>query len=237
MSNAALGRQRHKGATSRARSCFTTLELMVAMVLVMFITVMLVKFFSNMQNAWRYTMNTTAVYEDSRIAFDIVTRDLQTAIARADDIPGKHIRFHQPDSESLWFMTVGETSREATCNLIEVGYRLENDELQRAFVDNSNAAWNVYGDRDEASDQDGYRRIISGVLVLKISCLDNSLTSYVPSHETSLPFAVTIEMTLLDRQSRKLAEKLPADKQAELRAKMARSFRKTIHVNSLTNLL
>ncbi len=217
---------------------FTMLELMVSMVLLITVTTLLVRFFANMQKAWRQTMNTALVYEDSRIAFDIITRDLQSAVAHPAELDafGRSIRFHQPDSQRLWFVTVVQENRQASTADIEVGYRLSGTELQRAFVDSTCSTWNVFGPREDPADppeQAQYRRIIDGVLDLQFTCRNHVLETYSPQQETALPLAVTVEITLLDRQTRKKAEKLPAAERQELETKASRTFRKTIHISHL----
>lgn len=218
-------------------SRFSALELLVAMTLVSIVTIMLVRFFSNMQNAWRYSVNATAVYEDSRIAFDVIMRDLQTAIAQVDYSVSQEIRFHQPNKYTLWFVAVSGENEDAPCNLAEIGYRFKDDELQRAAVDCTCSAWNVYGDRDDASDQRGYQRLIDGVEDVTFSCVNRAGNIYMPDNDPELPYAVTVQLTLIDRQTQKSSEKMPEEAAAELKKKMSRSFRKTIQVSGWPNKL
>ncbi|MCK5803756.1 MAG: prepilin-type N-terminal cleavage/methylation domain-containing protein [Lentisphaeria bacterium] len=212
----------------RRRRSFTLLEMLVTVGLLSILMLMLFRFFANMQNAYNHTLKGVVLADESRIAFGLIAKDLQGAIARENDMPGLDIRFHQPSSSQLWFVSASEGSPEAKSSLLEIGYRLENNQLQRAFVDDSNSAWNVYGDRDAAADQYGYQTVLGNVLALKFTCYTSNLTPYPPNNAVSMPALVGVEMTLIDSKSRVLLETLPEAKREEIRRKYARTFRRVI---------
>ena len=209
------------------------IEMLVAMAVLAFIMMFLFRGFSQMQGAWTASVNATELYENGRVALELITRDLQAAIARADDTPGNHIRFHQPDSASLWFVTVGDTTESASSSIIEVGYRTDGHQFERSFVDDSHAEWNVYGPRDDASQQTGYRRVIGEVLSQQFICYDRNMQEYVPDtieEETMLPNAVTVVLQLMDSRSYLRWQNLPEDKKAEYERQVTRTFRKTLYL-------
>ena len=215
---------------------FTLLEMMIAMGILAFMMLVLFKFFANVQDAWTQSMNTTELYENGRVVLDVITRDLQASIAKADDIPGQDILFCQPDASSLWFITASDPSSEAHSSLMEVGYRLNDRQFERAFVDDSDTEWNVYGARDDAHDQGGYQRVIPGVISQEFICYDSSTddvrTPGDASMETALPSMISVVLKLMDSKSFKLWERLPTEKQLELEKKASRTFRKTVYLGN-----
>ena len=214
------------------RHRFTMLEMLVAMGLLAFMMLILFKYFANVQGAWNVTLNTTELYENGHLVLDVITRDLQSAVARANDIPGQHIQLHQPNAGSLWFVTSGEGSAAAASSLLEIGYRLEKNEFQRAFVDDSNTAWNIYGDRDEASDQGGYIRVIDGIIAETFLCYDLDALAYVPNQATSLPSMISVILTIMDGKSFERWQQLPTGTaKDEFASRASRTFRKAVYLS------
>lgn len=213
------------------RSCrrrFTLIELLAAMALMFIVALLSVRFFSNLQNVLQHSAGRTASHEDARLALGLLARDLQTVVARANDVPGSDIRIHQPNSTSLWFVTDSSADSTGACSFVEVGYRLRGQTLERACVDQSSAAWNLYGDRDDASDQDGYQTVIDGVTGFQIVCYDGQYVPTTPDQTTQLPSLFSIRISVLDPADAARWQSLPeADRPAfEMRA--ARTFWKTI---------
>ncbi|NLF17001.1 MAG: hypothetical protein GX595_07065 [Lentisphaerae bacterium] len=213
------------------RSCrrrFTLIELLAAMALMVIVALLSVRFFSNLQNVLQHSAGRTASHEDARLALGLLARDLQTVVARANDVPGSDIRIHQPNSTSLWFVTDSSADSTGACSFVEVGYRLRGQTLERASVDQSSAAWNLYGDRDDASDQDGYQTVIDGVTGFQIVCYDGQYVPTTPDQTTQLPSLFSIRISVLDPADAARWQSLPeADRPAfEMRA--ARTFWKTI---------
>jgi Tfp pilus assembly protein FimT len=207
---------------------FSLLEMLLAMGLLAFLMLVLVKFFANMQTAFTLSMNTAELYENARVAFDVITRDLQCGVAAADDIPGRNICFHQSGGGSLWFVTSGEISSSAKCGLIEVGYRWSANRFERAFVDDTNSGWAVYGNRDDADDQDGYRKVIEGVMGQSFVCYSESMVAYSPNQATALPHVVSVMLTLMDSKAFALWQRMPEPQRRALEGKVTRTFRKTV---------
>ncbi len=221
-------------AGNRARRRrFTLLEMLVSMAIIAFLMLVLCRFFANVQLAWTASMNTTELYENARVALDVITRDMQAAVARSNDMPGQHITFHQPDSGKLWFIAVGfPPSPAAASSLVEIGYRFSENRFERAFVDDTCDEWNVYGDRDDADDQDGYIRVVEGVVGLEFVCYSRGTTPYTPSQNHELPNMVGVVLTLMDSKSYKLWEQLTPARRTILEKKVARTFRKTIFLGN-----
>lgn len=226
--------------TTRTRSGeagYSLIEMMVSMAILAVLMLVIFRFFGNMQTAWSSSMNLAELYENARVSLDVVTRDLQAALAHADDIPGQHIRFHQPATDAVWFVSATEGGPDSSAGIIEVGYRLNNNEFQRAFVDDTHASWNVYGARDDASSQDGYQRVVGGVTGLSFTCYDRTMTAYVPNTletETALPSMVTVVLVLMDGKAFQLWQRLPEERRPAFEQRMTRTFRKTVFLGGRT---
>ena len=226
------------------RRNFTVVELITAMTVLIVLMLVLTRFFTSAESVWTLTSKTTEIYENARIAFDLITRDLQGAVARSNDQPGSHIYFEEVANDTLRFVTSAETPTTTATTvhsrLFEVGYQFQNEEFQRAWVNEDNANWNVYGSRDSDSvnQQTGYQKVISGVLGATIVCYDESFTAPATwngtSYETKLPSMVRVTMTLLDHQSYEKWQRLSAgsDERTRLESEVARTFSKNIFLGN-----
>jgi type II secretory pathway component PulJ len=212
------------------RDRFTLIELLVAAALVVLIALLAYRFFANLQNVWQHSLGRTNTHEDARLALGLLARDLQTAVAHADDRPGFDIRFHQPSDTELWLVCDSAADSTVPCTLVEVGYRLREDRLERAFVDQSNAAWNIYGDRDDADDQGGYQTVIDGVSSLRFECYDDARQAMVPAQLSQLPTMVCITLSTMDARDRARWRALPADQRPTFEKQAARTFWRSVRL-------
>lgn len=64
----------------RKSNPFTLLELILAMGILMIIMVIMLSFFSAAQKAWMSSSANAEIYENARVAMDLLTRDLQSAL-------------------------------------------------------------------------------------------------------------------------------------------------------------
>jgi type II secretion system protein J len=217
-------------------------ELLAAIAILILLMYMLFRFISSAQTAWSLTTSSTEVYEKARIAFDVITRDLQSAVARSNDMPGRHIRFKQTAGDELTFVSCTNPSATPTnfalSDFCEVGYQLDTYTLERALVDSTDPSWNIYETNPSpstADDQGGFQKVIGGVLSLAFVCYDDTMTPHTWSgmdYETTLPFAVQVSMRIMDDQSFKKWRNLTGTPQAELEDKAARSFTKMVFLGN-----
>jgi len=105
---------------------------------------------------------------------------------------------------------------------------LRDHRLERAFVSDSSGSWNIYGERDDASDQDGYQRVVDGIMSLEFLCKNARSEHYTPNQETSLPTLVVMVVRMMDDKSFELWERLPEAEREALEKKVCREFRKTV---------
>ena len=198
---------------------FTLVELMAAMAILVVIMLMLFSFLASAQRAWAFTETNTRIYENARILFEVVGRDLQSAVASAES--GQEIPFYVSNSfdPDVWsdkhictfVSAVGEPA-DATTRLCKVYYDYYRGapgnpaaryQFRRAVVGNRtssgwNADWDFYGetDLDEDWHTDGFtpQTVITGISDLKLDFLGVS----AGVAENRLPRAVRVTVTLFD---------------------------------------
>jgi type II secretion system protein J len=228
---------RRSAATRNGRvaGChFTLLEVFVACSIMLVLMTLMVQAIGKVESVCSASQRRCEVYESARIVFGLLSQDMRGALAREDDLPGKHIRFHQESPTRLWFVTTGDPGQSGNSNIMEVGYRLDDDKLQRAFVQSPHPDWNIYGARDAATGQNGYQTVVDGILDFEITCYDSTGNSYIPNteaDETDLPTSIKISMTLLDRHSMQQWWQASAEQKTSLKKQRSRSFAKTIFLN------
>jgi type II secretory pathway pseudopilin PulG len=69
----------------RKNTPFTLLELILAMGILMIIMMIMLSFFSAAQKAWMSSSANAEIYENARVAMDLMTRDLQAALYNDDN--------------------------------------------------------------------------------------------------------------------------------------------------------
>jgi len=80
------------------KKVFTLFELMVAMAIFSMMMAILFKFIDVAQKAWTDSSNRSMVYENARLAFDLIARDLQSSYYSQDKIPF----WHKAATDSSW---------------------------------------------------------------------------------------------------------------------------------------
>jgi type II secretory pathway pseudopilin PulG len=92
----------HKKARGPERF-FTLIEILAAMAVLSLLMLMLFQFFASAQRAWTNTSANTDVFENARVIFDVIQRDLESAVAREDDDIAKNdIQFCLSDPKQSW---------------------------------------------------------------------------------------------------------------------------------------
>jgi Tfp pilus assembly protein PilW len=83
----------------RKSTPFTLLELILAMGILSVIMVIMLSFFSAAQKAWMTSSANSEIYENARVAMDLMTRDLQAALYNDDNSDkGIYPFWHESDS-------------------------------------------------------------------------------------------------------------------------------------------
>lgn len=111
---------------------FTLIELIAAMGVFSIIMLLLISFFSSAQSIWNLTRQKNAMYENARIALDLMARDIQCIYYEYEKIPF----YHYPgtvavnDTEALYFVSATNVLPNYDCNtrLCEIAYKFYNQD-------------------------------------------------------------------------------------------------------------
>ena len=218
----------HKKARKPSRF-FTLIEILAAMAVLSILMLMLFMFFGSAQRAWSQTEATAEVFENGRIIFDILQRDLQSVVARQNDVPGNNIAFSLASTSSnasLNFVSVGADNGE----LNEIGYQWATTTtdaytLSRAMltVTTASGSGNPYAARS-GRPAVTYQPVAEGVINLVV----------LPTTCATLPNAVIVQVTLLDKKSFALWSQLTdtPTSQALVATRKGRSFSKIISIGN-----
>jgi type II secretory pathway component PulJ len=219
-------------ASRSKRRQFTLVELLAAVALIAVMATLLIRFYGNMQRAYNDSLRLASMSEEARAVFALMTRDLRLSATRQNDLPGFDIKIHQPSADKLWFVSSNESGTGGGSSLVEVGYRLNGTTLERADVNDEDESWNPYGDRDDASGQNGYQPVVDRVLEFRITCYDSRLAVYVPAQASQAPAMVGVVLTLLDKKSFTRWEQMSEPQRSIYAARQSRTFRQTIEIPS-----
>jgi type II secretory pathway pseudopilin PulG len=143
------------------KAIFTLLELMFAMGIFSLIMAVLFRFIDIAQKAWTDSSNRSMVYENARLAFDLIARDLQSSYYSEDAIPFWHkadtgASWNENRNESLSFISTTNTPPYDNCDskFYEVKYQL----YYATSHTDSNEGWlmrSVTGDHIDPADGGG----------------------------------------------------------------------------------
>lgn len=213
---------------------FTLIELLVAMGVFTIIMLIVFQMLASSQRVWSLTETNTRIYENARIALDIITRDLQCAVAsnrHEGEIP-----FWTGDSsgDKLAFVSAVPTTSSAKSKLAEVilHHDTTNDTFDRSVVfdhtstSGENSDWDFYG---TTSGTDWFtpdrRTVIRGVDDLYFVCYEADGTVLANGTHNELPAAVYVSITLFD-------PKLDSNAPDAVRDKTKRTFTKMIYLKT-----
>lgn len=115
----------------KRKMSFTLLELIVAMAIFTMMMAVLFRFIDLSQRAWVDSSNRSMVYENARLAFDLISRDLQSSYYSKDTIPFWHkgatdLAWGDNRNESLAFISTTSTPPYDNCDskFFEIKYQL-----------------------------------------------------------------------------------------------------------------
>jgi prepilin-type N-terminal cleavage/methylation domain-containing protein len=199
---------------------FTLIELIVSMAVLAVIMAVLFRLFGTAQGLWTTTTASTRVYENARVAMELIQRDFECAVASSE--PGREIPFYYTGAGSMVTMVSASNlaASDAESKLCEITYsvtgtaalsgRPEHFTLYRRSVDDSTSAggWDFYGDFSKtwASNwvatpaNPPWQAVIGGVESIKINCFRADGTAFLATQPTELPAYVQIRLTLFDEQ-------------------------------------
>jgi type II secretory pathway pseudopilin PulG len=230
---------------------FTLVELLAAMAVLVLLMTVVFSFLVSAQKAWSLTETNTRIYENAQVAFEVLTRDLQSAMFSADT--GREIPFYtgpsdatSPSNVVLAFAAEVDPSEVATSRVCEIQYLcytqpgdpdnsfwLRRSRTCDRTTSGTNADWDFYADTTTGtttnwvSTRDPAQKVVDGVEGLTLVCYDASGNSLAqPSYAAALPKAVQITLTLFDPKLRRAPP--------EVRSRSKRTFTKTVFLRGQT---
>ena len=181
---------------------FTLVELIVAMAVFMVIMLALMNFFTSAQKIWISSSMRNSVFEDARIALEIMSKDIQSAY-RGNNMPFWHRNgTTEYDSDLLAFVSATSIPPNDRCTseFCEVKYvRYLTSAATLATHANSNDGWllrSVTGDKKDNGDKNTYPEEPSGKYnilnssgagntTVKVSDTGSPLTASLTADDTS----------------------------------------------------
>lgn len=209
-------KNRHRKSKRKIRQ-FTLVELLVAMAVFSVIMLVLMQFFNSAQRLWTASANKTEMFENARIAINLMARDLQCAYYNFDE---KTIRlFKQPSTTQIAFISsqpatpnTGDVSR-----LCEIQYRLNGTDIEINRVGDSDSNWDFTTQAswnttlrgtsvpNPPNTSPNWEKVIPNVVALSISCYKRDNTAWTEpgsgSSDIPYPYAVRIDLTLAGKDS------------------------------------
>jgi hypothetical protein len=235
------------------RAPFTLVELLAAMAVFTILMLMLFTFLSSAQRVWSATDSTTRTYENARVAFDLITRDLQCAVAsyRGDTLTPLYVwpAAGGPNGERLSFVSRVECTSDAKSDLAEICYAWRSDSaagdnrywLRRSrdcdrTSSGDNPRWDFFHRMDavwavNATTGHGtLEKVVSGVEDLRITCLGQVLPPHDPVDSPPLVPAdrVTCQLPEAVTVTLTLFDDKLTSAPTQVRDKSRRTFTKTI---------
>lgn len=242
------------GDSSRRRA-FTLVELLAAMAIFTVMLGMVFAMLAGAQRAWSAVDRNTRIYENARILMDLITRDLQCAIA--SDAEGQEIPFRlfdhaydtnmelSTDPEVVAFVSAIDPGSSAAARVSELQYSHDTSGdyaymFRRSITSDNHSEWDFYNfkgpdptdpsDDIDWLDHQNFQRVVEGVESVQISCFDDNdeMTNYSDSY-AHLPTVVRVSFTLFDPS----ALDVPAgDRRDQLINQSRRSFNKIIFLRA-----
>ncbi len=212
------------------KSAFTLVELLVAMAVFSVLMLALMQFFGSAQKLWTYTARKVNMYEDARVAMDLMARDIQSAYYVKDTTPF----WHDPVSanfESLCFVAVTANRANSHCESrlskamygVEIAslknyltYTLTGDKTSIGAANTTN--WNFHLNSPPLLPDTTFaafdvpndvHKVIPYVVGLNFTCFNRNGVVLNPGtagtdgidDKYEFPYAVKIDLTLLNKQS------------------------------------
>ncbi len=207
-----------------ARRAFTLLELIMAMATFTILMFAAFSFFGSAQSTWRGADTSTRIYENARIAFSIISTDLQCAVA--NERPGEELPFMPSSATEIRFVSAIPGASSAASDLCGIAYMLDTAKsiLTRKRSD-SFAPGSTTITAASASDP----AIASGVVAVSFVCIDAAGVALLPTTINTLPAQVIVTITLVDE---KLVAAGPTSSSDAAKNKGKRTFSRTFYIGN-----
>lgn len=229
----------------REARCFSLTELLIAMAILSIMMLLLFQYLVATQQAFSLSDSTSRIYENSRVAFEVIERDLTTMVT--SHYPGEAIGYYVGNPDPLdatncldaCLVCSREPLDDASNRLAEISYQHHNDPrepdtrwiLGRQMVSsNDSVNWDFFNLPGNwyrnGTEQNRFQKVIGGVSAFGLifyDSADNMIT--LGSDTTTSPSRVVINLSLFD-------ERL-ANSPEVVRAKTERSFSKVLFLDQI----
>jgi len=211
----------------------------------------LMQFVNSAQKLWTGIEQKNALYEDARVALDLMAKDIQSIFYEYDKVP-----FWNESSAAnkrICFVTMSDTlPTNSASRFIEVQYFLDTATKKiniSRVADNAaggtvSSYWNFYQTNDsmnKCSDVFGtsftdiskvpaisIQPLIPYVIEMNFSCFDNKMQPQADGR--LVPYAIKIDLTMLDKSSYEKWDK--SDTSAEVYVNNKRTFSRIVIIGN-----
>lgn len=207
----------------KKRSCFTLVEVLVAMAVFSILMMFMMRFFSGTQKLWADAEGQNEVYSDARVAMDFVSTLLENSVTVENKMPFALVKGTFGD-DRIYFCTKSpiKLNTNAQSKMFFVVLRIDNPletDVDKKYPDKLRLA--ALGDQSSASFDsmfhtatldttkvdallgsgtlnDTCEAIIDRVTGLELTAYKDDMTKYTGSTINQVPYAVTIKLSMLD---------------------------------------
>lgn len=235
------------GANSAKRHAlsrfFTLIELLAAMAVFVLILTMVFAMLASAQRAWSAVDRNTRIYENARILMDVITRDLQAAVA--SDQSGGQIPFYigtnSPSGTGsdltrfmVTFVSATPMASGGDSRLAEISYTYDNYLFRRKQVeDNSTAGWDFYGETTTSwvntTGSPGFQEVVDGIDDVEFAFFNDGGAMAASTVYTQVPSVIRVSFTLFDPDAISVSD---STRRQQLIDQSKRSFSKIIFLRS-----
>jgi prepilin-type N-terminal cleavage/methylation domain-containing protein len=251
----------HPTATTRpfarlpARRAFTLIEVLISMTILSILVLLMLQFLAGTQKLWRINRTNIRIYENSRVAFEVVERDMRSSMT--SDISDKQVGFWvngaydstaASTSQLCTFVSSVEHHEDADSRLCEIAYKFHTQYgapmgsqglVPPAFTfarqmtcDNDDDNWNFTGRPanwmyNTAGTPRTFEDVISGVESMEIIYYNEVDALVTPDAlgNLTIPYRVEVNIVLFDETM--------TEAPAEVRFQTRRSFTKILYLGDL----
>ncbi len=213
----------HRQVHGRA---FTLVEILVAMFILSIMMLMVMQILLYSQRTWSRAASRTQIYENARVAIDLVERDLRSSVtsALANRQIGMYVGDPDPKdaAKSLDFRVVASTDPPTTAysRLAEISYRFHTDRgsstsslqpftlYRQVVTDHDTINWDFYNrptnwylNNKSSSNLPPYEKVIGGVASFHVSFYDENDDLIPPDTDSAdMPLRIEIYLAVFDER-------------------------------------
>jgi type II secretory pathway component PulJ len=218
---------------------FTLVELMVALTILSMLMLLLAQYVVSTQRAMLMSEGMQRMYDDQRVALEIIERDLSAAVTSS--LLGQEIGMYAADwtaddGDVIAMVTHGTSLEGTGPELVEVNYRVENYQLKRVEIGAGHPDWDFFGQTATTSPpwvkqtHANYETVLyDGVADFRVRLayvVNNVAQPVAPGTAVfRLPARAEVELVLFDT--------MQAKRSSEARETTRRSFVRIISLNKL----